>query len=116
VINLTTIANPREPFLSVGASIGIDGETTGKLGYTYFGSDLDFLGFDDGARDFPAALRSSVVGGAFGQTTAAQRRDFAASLQNANTTLLQRNRDIPANFSADLSAARPSTSAGRAWE
>ncbi len=103
VINLTTISSPREPFLTVGASIGLDGETTGKLGYTYFGSDLDFLGFDDGSRDFPRGLRDAVVGGTFGSTSAAERRDFAASLRNAETTLLQRNLDIPANFSADIS-------------
>jgi TonB-dependent receptor len=106
VINLTTIANPRDPFLSFGASMGIDGETTGKLGYTYYGSKLDFLGFDDGSRDFPAGLRDAVTGGTFGQTTPAQRRDFAASLRNADTTLLQRNTDIPANFSADFSAGK----------
>ena len=103
VINLTTISSPREPFLTVGASIGLDGETTGKLGYTYFGSDLDFLGFDDGSRDFPRGLRDAVVGGTFGSTTAEQRRSFAMSLRNAETTLLQRNGDIPANFSADVS-------------
>jgi outer membrane receptor protein involved in Fe transport len=103
VINLTTVSSPREPFLTLGASVGIDGETTGKLGYTYFGSDLDPLGFDDGSRDFPRALRNAVTSGNFGSTSAAERRDFAASLRNADTTLLQRNRDIPANFSAELS-------------
>jgi outer membrane receptor protein involved in Fe transport len=45
-----------------------------------------------------------VVGGNFNSTTAAERRGFAASLRNAETTVLQRNGDIPANFSADLSA------------
>jgi hypothetical protein len=58
VINLTTISIPREPFLSFGASIGRSTpRRPAKLGYTYFGSDLDFLGFDDGSRDFPAASR-----------------------------------------------------------
>lgn len=104
VINLTTKAIPNEPFFKIGVSGGIDTETTGKLGYTYFGSDYDVFGFDDGSRDFPSALRNSVESGAFGSTTAAERRDFAASLLNAETTLLQRNRDIPANFSADFSA------------
>ena len=103
VINLTSASIPREPFLSVGISGQVDTETTGRLGYTYFGSDLDFLGFDDGSRDFPAGLRDAVVGGNFNATTPAQRRDFAASLRNAETTLLQRNRDIPGNVSADAS-------------
>jgi TonB-dependent receptor len=103
VINLTSASIPREPFLSFGISGQVDTDTTARLGYTYEGGDLDFLGFDDGTRDFPGALRQAVSGGNFGQTTAAQRRDFAASLRNAETTLVQRNGDIPANISADIS-------------
>lgn len=104
VINLTTQSTPKRPFLTIGISGSGDSETTGNLGYTYFGSDTDFTGFDDGSRNFPSALRAAVEGGTFGETTGAQRRDFAAGLLNAETTLLQRNRDIPANFSADFSA------------
>ena len=104
VINLTTSAIPREPFLNIGVSGSVDTETTARLGYTYYGSDLDPLGFDDGTRDFPSALRNAVESGTFGETSAAQRRDFAASLRNAETTLVQTNFDIPANFSADFSA------------
>jgi outer membrane receptor protein involved in Fe transport len=103
VINLTSISTPREPFLSFGVSGQIDTDTTGRLGYTYFGSDLDFLGFDDGTRNFPGPLRDEVLGGTFQQTTARQRQDFAASLRNSETTVVQRNGDIPANFSADIS-------------
>jgi TonB-dependent receptor len=103
VINLTTSAIPRESFLSVGISGGYDAETTGRLGYTYYGSDTDFTGFDDGSRRFPAALRAAVTGGTFNSTTAAERRGFASSLLNAETTLLQRNFDIPGNVSAEVS-------------
>lgn len=104
VINLTTPAVPRDPFLSIGASVEADTESSFLLGYTYYGSDYDWFGFDDGTRDFPAALRNAVVGGNYGSTTAAQRQEFAASLANASTTLLQRTRDIPANGSGELSA------------
>ena len=104
VINLTTTAIPRDTYLNIGVSGGIDTETTGHLGYTYFGSDLDPTGFDDGTRDFPSALRAAVTGGTFSGTTSAERRDFAASLVNAPTTLLQTNLDIPPNSSVDLSA------------
>ncbi len=106
VINLTTLAIPREDFLNVGVSGSLDVETTGQLGYTYYGSDLDVFGFDDGTRDFPSGLRAVSRAGTFNATTAAQRRDFAASLTNAETTLLQRNNQLPANFSADLSAGK----------
>ncbi len=104
VINLTTPAVPHESFLDIGASVSGDVETTFQLGYSYYGSDLDPLGFDDGTRDFPIALRNAVAGGTFNATADAERRDFAASLVNAPTTLLQRMGDTPANFSAEISA------------
>jgi TonB-dependent receptor len=103
VINLTTPAVPRESFLDAGISVSGDSETTFNLGYAYYGSDLDPLGFDDGTRDFPAALRDTMAAGTFNAASSAQRRDFAASLVNAPTTLIQRMRDTPANFSAELS-------------
>ncbi|MDX3908853.1 MAG: TonB-dependent receptor [Sphingobium sp.] len=103
VINLTTKAIPKETFLDIGTSISGNSETTARLGYTYDGSDLDFLGFDNGLRDFPKGLRDAVVGGKLASTPFADRQAFAASLVNAETTLLQRNFDIPANFSADVS-------------
>src|SRR3546814_12991848 len=40
VINLTTRALPDEPFLKIGVGVSGDTETTGKLGYTYYGGDL----------------------------------------------------------------------------
>jgi TonB-dependent receptor len=110
VINLTTRTIPEESFLSVGASVGANTETTFQLGYTYYGSDTDWSGFDDGTRDVPAGLREAAAPGTFNSaTTPAQRRDFAASLVNAPTTLLQRNRDIPANFSASISGGTSAT-------
>lgn len=104
VINLTTPLTPRETFLEVGFSGGGDTETTFNLGYTYYGSDYDWTGFDDGTRDFPAPLRNAVASGTFSATSAAERRDFAASLVNSPTNVLQRNRNIPGNWSAELSA------------
>ncbi|HYD12921.1 MAG TPA: TonB-dependent receptor [Allosphingosinicella sp.] len=103
VINLTTPAVPREAFLDVSASVSGDTETTGHIGYSYFGSDSDWSGFDDGTRDFPAALRNVMVAGTFNGTTDAERRDFAASLVNAPTTLLQRMTDTPYNGSGEVS-------------
>ncbi|HLL31557.1 MAG TPA: TonB-dependent receptor [Allosphingosinicella sp.] len=105
VINLTTRSIPDEAFLTLGGSAELDGETTGHFGYSYYGSGLDPLGFDDGTRDMPAGLRSAVAGGAFnGATTAAQRRDFAAALVNAPTTLLQRVNNVAPNLGANISA------------
>lgn len=98
VINLTTTAIPRENFLELSGSIGGDTFTTFNLGYTYYGGDRDFLGFDDGTRAVPAAVLESGVTGR--TITSLELTEFS----NASTSLLQSNRNIPANWSAGLSA------------
>lgn len=106
VINLTTKATPDEPFLKIGFGVSGDSETTGKLGYTYDGSDTDIIGYDDGLRDIPSGLANALAQNIPISTgtdfTSIQLQEFAASLNNAETNLIQRNRDIPANFSADI--------------
>jgi len=97
VINLTTQAIPSETFLELGAGIGIDTVTTGRLGYTYYGSDLDVLGYDDGERSVPNFINQA----------GRQNRDVTnpldlIQLSNARTTLLQRNSDIPPAFSGSV--------------
>jgi outer membrane receptor protein involved in Fe transport len=113
VINLTTKAIPDESFLEIGAGISGDVETTGQLGYTYFGSRLDVLGFDTGRRDLPPGLAAAIASGnpvvQGPNFTARQVQDFAASLVNSPTTVLQRNDNIPLNFSADISG-------GTSWD
>ncbi|WP_166037864.1 TonB-dependent receptor [Sphingosinicella sp. YJ22] len=105
VINLTTRAIPDESFLEIGASLGGDTETTFNLGYTYYGSDTDWTGFDDGTRDAPAGLIAAAAGGSFNTaTTPEQRRRFAMDLVNSPTMVLQTNRQIPANVSANIAA------------
>lgn len=92
VINLTTAALPDESFFTMGAGISGDTETTAKLGYTYYGSKRDIVGFDDGTRKLPATLRDN--NGALVS---------ANVLENEDTLIIQRNTDIPANFSASMS-------------
>jgi TonB-dependent receptor len=96
VINLTTKAIPDESFLTVGASGGIDTQTTGRLGYTYYGSKSDWLGYDSGERKVPGFIKNAPNGS--GVIPTAQ----VAQLSNARTTLLQRNGDIPANWSGNI--------------
>lgn len=104
VINLTTRAVPDEGFFSLSIGTGGDSETTFNRGYTYYGGRWDATGFDDGTRVLPAGLGAAVAPGDFNSaTTAAQRRDFAAALVNAPTTLLQTNNQVPANVSASFS-------------
>jgi outer membrane receptor protein involved in Fe transport len=107
VINLTTTAAAREPFLTVGASLGGDTETTANLGYTYYGSRTDVLGFDNGDRSvngvFGEAFRSNKVIGEGTDFSRSQIQAITADLTNSRTSVLQRNRDIPFNFGVDLS-------------
>lgn len=110
VINLTTKSTPDEPFLKINFGVSGDSETTGHLGYTYDGSDGDIIGFDSGVRDIPNGLAQALAQNvpiAVGTNFSSEDlQDFAASLNNAETSLIQRNKDIPANFSADISAGK----------
>ncbi|MBZ6379787.1 hypothetical protein B5C34_14705 [Pacificimonas flava] len=106
VINLTTPSIPEETFLTFGGSVGANSETTFETGYTYFGSDLDFLGFDDGSRDIPFPLQNAIdngLGGTSSTVTPEQLTSATLALNNASTTLIQRNDDIPVNGAVDLS-------------
>lgn len=108
VINLTTRAIPRESFVNIGFSAGGDTETTGQLGYTYFGSPTDWTGFDNGERSVPAPLRAALDSGNLivpgANFSTAEIQAITASLSNARTTLIQRNDNIPANFGVNFSA------------
>lgn len=56
VIDIRTKAVPDAPFLKIGATVGYNTESTGKKGLSYYGSNKDWLGIDDGLRDIPTAL------------------------------------------------------------
>jgi len=103
VINLTTKSTPRENFFNISGGISWDTETTNQLGYTYFGSDTDWTGFDDGTRDIPAGLATALASGkpilVGADFTQNQLETIAIGLVNAETTLLQQNNNIPVNWS-----------------
>lgn len=93
VINLTTKAVPEETFFQIGGSVAADTVTTSELGYVYGGGGSDWTGFDDGTRRVPGAVRAA------GSTGRSIATNDVVGLNNADTTLLQRNRQLPANFS-----------------
>ncbi len=115
VINLTTRAVPDESFVTVGGSLSGDTETTFHNGLSYFGSDSDWTGFDDGTRDAPPALQTffdsglrmsdipldpqSNIGGA-----PITQMDIAQQLGDPNLILLQKLGDVPVNWSASIAA------------
>ena len=106
VINLTTKAVPKDPFLTIGGGISGDTESTGQLGYTYYGSKSDWTGFDNGQRDIPPALRAFLASGARLSSGTVDSSAIAGQLVNGRNALLQRWKHLPPNFSASMSGGR----------
>jgi outer membrane receptor protein involved in Fe transport len=106
VINLTTKAVPNEGFITIGGGIGVDTETTGQLGYSYYGSKSDWSGFDNGQRDFPPALRDFLASGQRLSGGTYNSKPLAGQLVSARSGVVQRRGDTAPNFSASLSAGK----------
>ncbi len=103
VINLTTRAVPAEDFLSFSFSTGGDTETTFQDGLTYFGSDLDPFGFDNGNRDIPSNLAAFFASGDRIEDTSIEVQEgVAGQILPTNLVTLQRSDTLPANFSASI--------------
>ena len=113
VINLTTRAIPDESFLKIGGSLSGNSETTFSNGLSYYGGDIDFLGFDDGTRDVPPALQTFFDSGLrlsdvpldeannFNGTAFTQA-DIAKQLGDPNLVLTQKLGQVPANWGASI--------------
>ena len=108
VINLTTKATPKEPFLTIGASIGGDSEATGRLGYTYYGSGSDWTGFDNGERDLPPALATFLKSGKriSNPGDAVDTQAIASQLVTGRNSLIQRNDKLPPNWTANITGGK----------
>ncbi|MGQ0528904.1 MAG: TonB-dependent receptor domain-containing protein [Panacagrimonas sp.] len=63
IIKLATRGMPEEYVNSLSFSVAFVDQVTGEDLSTYEGGDSDFLGFDDGLRDLPGAVRSATSGG-----------------------------------------------------
>ena len=60
IIDLKTLTMPDFPFFTVKVGSAWSRESTQNKGVTYFGSDNDWSGFDDGLRDIPNALSAAI--------------------------------------------------------
>lgn len=104
VVNLTTRSTPSDTFLTLSASGGYDSTTTGQLGYTYYGSSSDWTGFDNGARDIKPALAAYLASGDRISSGNVNTQAIASELVNWGNAVVQRNDNIPANWSGQISA------------
>ncbi|MGN6280098.1 MAG: TonB-dependent receptor domain-containing protein [Sphingomonas sp.] len=104
VINLTTISAPKESFLTISGGGGIDTETTAHLGYTYYGSSLDWSGFTNANRAPTQALKDFFASGKRIGDPDVDKQAIATGIFTGRNSVVQRNTDIPANSSASVSA------------
>lgn len=106
VINLTTRSIPQDGFLTIGASVAGDTETTNQLGYTYYGSKTDWSGYDNGNRDTPSALAAFLASGERISSGKVDTAKIASQLVTGRNAILQKDNHLPANFSLNLAGAR----------
>ncbi|MEQ9505768.1 MAG: TonB-dependent receptor [Hyphomonas sp.] len=106
IIDLRTLNIPDESFFEVSVGGSINTETTFKDGLTYYGSDTDVLGFDDGTRKLPGAVRTALSSGVRiidNNYTPEQLTAIGQSFRNAELNLIQQNDSIPMNGSYEAS-------------
>ena len=106
VINLTTLNVPRAPFLTLGFGASGDTETTGQLGYDYFGSSTDWTGY--GNRTLPVALRNFFASGARMSAGTVDTGEIAKGFVSPANGLVQKMDESPGNFSGSITG-------GDAW-
>ncbi|WP_407549352.1 TonB-dependent receptor domain-containing protein [Xanthomonas euvesicatoria] len=117
VIDLQSMEIPDTPFLSLTVGGGANSVSTGEKGLTYYGSDDDEWGVDDGTRKQPAALRDAIRTGRrvdLGSFSREDIRRIGRSLNDANLYVLQEKDSIApdvnvggsAGYSMDVGEAR----------
>lgn len=106
VINLTTKATPRDPFFTIGGSISGDSETTGQLGYTYYGSSSDWTGYTNGNRDLTPALKSFLASGQRLSSGTVNVQDVGKGIVTGRNGILQRDNKTAPNSSLSFSGGK----------
>lgn len=103
VINLTTKAVPVDDFFTVSLGVSGDSETTFQNGLTYFGSDLDSFGFDNGNRDIPTNLQAFFDSGErISAVPIDVTEGIASELFPVNLVTLQQENTQRPNFSGSI--------------
>lgn len=109
VINLTTKAVPKDAFFQIGGSLSVDSEASNKLGYSYYGSSIDWTGFTNANRDLPPALSAYLASGERISAGNVNTQEIASQLFNGRNSVVQRYRKLPLNGSLSMSA-------GKSWD
>lgn len=109
VINLTTLAAPRESFLTIKAGVSGDTETTNQLGYDHYGSQYDWTGYNFGLRDVPPALDAFFRSGERISAGNVDEQAIASELVGWRNAAVQKIDGIPPNYSASITG-------GTSWQ
>lgn len=106
VINLTTKATPRDPFFTIGGSISGDGETTGHLGYTYFGGGSDWTGYTNSNRNATPALSAFLSSGERLSQGNVDLQEVGKGIFTGQNAIVQRDGNLPPNASISFSGGK----------
>jgi len=106
VVNLTTRSIPQDGFITIGASISADSETTNQLGYTYYGSKTDWSGYDNGNRDIAPALAAFLASGERMSSGKVDTGKIASQLVTGRNAVLQKDNHLPPNFKLDVAGGK----------
>ena len=106
VIDMRTLRQPNETFLTVKLGSGVNTASTLQHGFVHRGSDTDWTGADDGLRDVPGALQDALsknqriirTNDAF---TSAELEGVGESLVNSPLTVVQ-TEDLPFDFEGEI--------------
>jgi len=107
VINLTTLAIPTQPFFDLNVGMSANTETTGQVGYDYYGNKYDWTGY--GKRDTPAALAAFFASRQRMSAGGVDSGAIASQFVGRNNGLVQKDEDIPPDFSGNITA-------GNTWQ
>jgi outer membrane receptor protein involved in Fe transport len=100
VINLTTLAIPKSPFLNLGFGVSGDTETTWQNGYSYFGSSMDWTGY--GNRNLPRPLTDFFASGLRVSAGEVDTGEIAKTFVSPDNGLVQRLGQVPANVNGSV--------------
>ncbi|MFN3960111.1 MAG: TonB-dependent receptor domain-containing protein [Parvularculaceae bacterium] len=102
VIDLRTLRDPGESYLTLRAGVGANFETTTRDGIFVSGGDLDWLGYDDGTRSTPAPLQAILDSGTpLSALSPGEIETVGESLTNSPLSVLQEGALGP-NFEAGV--------------
>ena len=108
VVEIETSALPSEGFFEIGVSAAANTATTGKDGLTYDGGDEDWLGYDDGTREWPEQFKDIFVFDEVGpaEQDAVTLAELGRAFENSSLWVVQNDDFIPADAGVEATTGQ----------